>query len=466
MIARILLVEDCVKQRTMIRHGLNEFGFEIIEADNVENAKEKLRHHIPDIFVIDLHLPGRDGFDFCVDIQQDPALTSIPRLMLTGDSTMDNQLLGLSEYVDDYVTKPFRLELLNARIKALLRRYNPYLLSDNTSSVDLQALPESNDAYPTFGSGIIGASKPMLDVFASLKKFAQANAPVLITGESGTGKELAARTIHERSSRSGGPFVSINCGAIPDNLLEAELFGYERGAFTGAHARKKGKVEMAHGGTLFFDEIGELSLSLQVKLLRFLETYRFERLGGMESLKVDVLFVAATNKNLQRAIEAGTFREDLYFRLAVLSLELPPLRTRGEDKIIISNALLKRFSQEARIKVEGFAPDALNAIRMHHWPGNVRELANCIRRALVMTDHRWIRKEDLNLSKGSDGMRVEVPGSLHEAKEQTERMFLEEAIARHKGNLSRAARELGISRPTLYGRIKKYNLRPDALGNS
>jgi two-component system NtrC family response regulator len=280
--------------------------------------------------------------------------------------------------------------------------------------------------------------------------------PVLITGESGTGKELTAKAIHERSLRKEGPFVAINCGAIPENLLESELFGHERGAFTGAIQQKKGKVEYAQGGTLFLDEVGELPYGLQVKLLRFLQERKFERVGGRQSIEMDVRIMAATNVNLKQAIEHGSFREDLYYRLAVVHLHLPPLRDRGEDILLMATAFLKHASEQHGKRLQGFTREAIQAIQSHTWPGNVRELSNKIRRAVVMSEKPQITPEDLDLPFSVNGNIA--PVSLKETRLKIEADLLAQAVSLHGGNLSRVAEELGISRPTLYRRLRRFGL--------
>lgn len=302
---------------------------------------------------------------------------------------------------------------------------------------------------------MIGSCSAMRRAFSALRRFATTDAPVLITGESGTGKEIAAQTIHERSSRADKPFVPINCGAIPETLLESELFGHERGAFTGAHTQKKGKFEVANGGTLFLDEVGELPLTLQVKILRFLEDLRFERVGGTRVLRVDVRVIAATNKDLTLAVANGEFREDLFYRLAVLSINLPPLRERDEDVLIMARSFLNHYSEESGREIQGFTPGAMNAIRTHSWPGNVRELINRIRRAVVMADKAWIEPGDLGL-EGSFSESSTL--SLPVARGRLEKELIQKAIVRTNGNIAKAARELDISRPHLYQLMKKHDV--------
>jgi two-component system NtrC family response regulator len=284
---------------------------------------------------------------------------------------------------------------------------------------------------------------------------ATTDAPVLLEGESGTGKELAARAIHRGSARKDRAFVAINCGAIPENLLESELFGHEKGAFTGAHIQRKGRIELAKGGTLFLDEIGELPTQLQVKLLRFLQEQRIERVGGREEITVDARLITATNTDLEQAMKEHTFREDLYYRLAVVVISLPPLRERGADIQLLAMALLQRHAGEKKKKIVGFTPQALRAIEQHGWPGNVRELENRIQRAVIMSEGSKVSPADLELS--SPYTKYEK-GSLREAREALERDMIQRALGRSNGNVTRAAAELGISRPALYELMDKLEI--------
>lgn len=306
----------------------------------------------------------------------------------------------------------------------------------------------------------IGTCPKMKEVFDLIRKFAPTDYPVLILGETGTGKELTARAIHERSTRSEGPFIAINCGAIPRELLEAELFGYEKGAFTGADRRKKGKIELADGGTLFLDEVGELPLELQVKLLRFLEDFTFSRIGGSEQIKANVRVIAATNRNLEDMVEKGLFREDLYYRLKVLTIHLPPLRERGDDVVIMAKYFLEKFAKEQGKDIVGFTDEALELIRNYQWPGNVRELINVIRKAVVLTDKKYIDVEDLDinpdmLSKDLSGKRL---FSLKEHMERLEKELVEKAYRITGGNISKMSTMLGVSRPTVYKLMEKHGL--------
>ena len=304
---------------------------------------------------------------------------------------------------------------------------------------------------------MVGASPAICAVFDLVRKMATTEMPVLITGETGTGKELTAQAIHERSFRKHGPFVPINCGAIPETLLESELFGHERGAFTGAIQQKKGKLEAAAGGSLFLDEVGDLLPTLQVKLLRFLQEGTFERVGGQETLRVDARVLAATNVDLKAAIDKNLFREDLYYRLGVLRIHLPPLRDRGEDTLLMAMVFLKRAAMTYRKPIRGYSPQAVDALRAYSWPGNVRELSNRIRRAVVMAEGEEITPHDLDLAV-EETEAADSLDSLRAAHRRIEMELLVKAISLHHGNLTRAARDLEVSRSTLYRKLRAYGL--------
>jgi two-component system NtrC family response regulator len=306
---------------------------------------------------------------------------------------------------------------------------------------------------------MLGGSPQMQAVFDFIRKVAPTSAPVLILGESGTGKEMVAQALHRRSAQKSGPFVAINCNSIPENLLESELFGHERGAFTGAHTQRKGHIETAAGGTLFLDEIGELPPSIQVKLLRFLQEKRFQRVGGRQEIPSDARVIAATNRNLQEFAASGKFREDLYFRLAVVVVKVPPLRERGDDIVLVAKTLLHNYGIEHTKPGLSFAPDALRALSLHRWPGNVRELQNRVRRAVIMADGKRVSVGDLELSGILSAL---PPQTLKEARESVEREMVQEAMRRHKGKITAAAVELGISRPTLYELMEKLGIAKDS----
>ncbi|MDR5751220.1 MULTISPECIES: sigma-54 dependent transcriptional regulator [Caballeronia] len=353
----------------------------------------------------------------------------------------------IRDYCFDYVTLPTSNDRI---VDAVGHAYGMVSLHDAAS----------NDARAAGGEGraegeMVGSCDAMLALFRSIRKVAMTDAPVFISGESGTGKELTAVAIHERSARRSEPFVAINCGAIPAHLLQSELFGYERGAFTGANQRKIGRVEAANGGTLFLDEIGDLPLESQASLLRFLQERKVERLGGHGSTPVDVRIISATHVDMQTAMIEGRFRADLYHRLCVLQIDEPPLRARGKDIELLAKHMLDRFKKDASRRLRGFSPCAIAAIHNYGWPGNVRELINRVRRAIVMSEGRQITARDLEL-----GEYVEVaPVSLAQAREAAERQAIELALLRHRGRLGDAAHELGISRVTLYRLLSAHGMR-------
>jgi two-component system NtrC family response regulator len=303
---------------------------------------------------------------------------------------------------------------------------------------------------------MLGSSPQIQAVFATIRKVATTSAPVLIMGDSGTGKELVARAIHRLSIQRNGPFVVINCSAIPENLLESELFGHEKGAFTGAHIQRKGRIELASGGTLLLDEVGELSMALQVKLLRFLQNQEIERVGGREPITADARILAATNVNLKRAMKEGHFREDLYYRLSVVNVVLPPLRERGEDILLLARTLQQRYAAEINKKVTGFSQEAVFELQSYSWPGNIREMENRVKRAVIMAEGPTLSLADLELS--SKFAEPEGQGLL-EARDTLEKEMIIQALSKHRGNRTRAAAELSISRPTLYERMQKLGMQ-------
>ena len=305
--------------------------------------------------------------------------------------------------------------------------------------------------------GLVGNSEPMQNLYSMIRRVGPTDVPVLITGESGTGKELVARALHRLSARKEAPFIAINCGAIPETLLESELFGYEKGSFTGATQQKKGRIESAQGGTLFLDEIGDIPLNLQVKLLRFLQDHEMHRLGGRENIRVDVRVFAATNVDLQAAINGGRFREDLFYRLSVLTIPIPCLRVRGSDIPLLANMFLMKFAAAHKKLLKGFTPQAIESLRTHNWPGNVRELENRVMRAVVMAEGKYISTANLALHDSSS-VEQESP-TLRVARDLRERELVQWALEKANGNVSKAAVELGISRPTLYQLLARYGLR-------
>jgi two-component system NtrC family response regulator len=368
-------------------------------------------------------------------------------IIVSGNSERQNALAAIEKGAHDIFPKPVDLDELKVVLHRVYRRV----------SMEKENLEERNLAERVSFEDIIGSSAPMQEIFATVRKVSGTDVPVLITGESGTGKELIANAIHNLSRRNNGPFIAINCGAIPDTLLESELFGHEKGSFTGATTQRRGKLEYANGGTLFLDEIGDLVPELQVKILRFLQEKVIERVGGRQLIPVDSRVIAATNLNLEEQVKANRFREDLYFRLAVVKMSLPPLRERSEDVIQLAEHLALAFSKELKKPPKKFSRQALDAIRKHSWPGNVRELQNRVKRALVLADGSSIGPAELELEPVT-GSANAASSTLKEAKEALERDILANTLRENNGNISKTAKALGISRPTLYDLMSRYGL--------
>ena len=445
---KILIVDDDETIRSQMRWALSR-DYEVLEAGDRLSALKIMDSEHPSVVLLDLGLPPqpRDATEglqaLCEIIGKD---STIKVIMVTGNTERGNALKAIELGAFDFFTKPPAIDEVRIVVKRALKMLE--LEREN------RALKKEAEAEGM--SGLLGASLPMQEVFQTIRKVAMTDVPILILGESGTGKELVAKALHRLSNRRGGPFVVINCGAIPENLLESELFGHEKGAFTGADTRRQGRIEYAEGGTLFLDEIGDLSLSLQVKLLRFLQEYIIERVGGREPIQLDVRVLAATNKDLKQAVEAGQFREDLYFRLGVVTISMPPLRERGDDVYLLSRAFLHHYKGAFKRDIKGFSEDAINALAEHRWPGNVRELENRIKRAVVMTEGEMIIPRDLDLQST---MSMESPSpSLKEARDKVEKELIQKALLRHGGVVVRAAEGLGITRQTLTDLIKKYGI--------
>jgi len=446
MLRPLLLTEDDELIRNQMQWGLSS-EYEVHIASNRESALALAKQTQPPVVLLDLGLPPtpREATEGLRTLQE--LLCLLPRtkvIVVTGHGERAIALKAVELGAYDYFTKPTDL----AELKLLLKRaYQLYDLESENAAQQREAAGQG------FGS-LIGNSPAMQSLFTTIRKVAGSDAAVLITGESGTGKELVARTIHAESPRAGQPFIAINCGAIPDNLLESELFGYEKGAFTGATTQRRGRIEFASGGTLFLDEVGELPLALQVKLLRFLQDRKIERVGGRESIQVDVRVLAATNKDLNEAIAGGTFRDDLYYRLRVVTVTVPPLKERGPDVMLLAQAFLERGAAEEKKPVKGFTPEAWDALRAHDWPGNIRELENRVKRAVIMAEGRLVSPADLELSSPTQ----QAP-SLRAAKEETEREMVLAALMKHNGNITKAAAELGLSRQALHEIIVKRDIR-------
>ena len=450
--ANILIVEDEPRMRRLLEISLSEDGHSVHTSGDAESGLLHLRKVSADLVVTDLKLPGMNGLEF---LQEGKRLhPSLPFIVMTAYGSVETAVDAMKAGASDYVLKPFTM----AEMKLVINK-----------ELDVQQVRDENVRLKeALGKryhfqNIVGRSKKMQEVLALVERVAPTNSTVLIGGESGVGKDLIARAIHQNSRRSGGPFIKINSTAIPDTLFESELFGFERGAFTGALASKPGKFELADKGTLFLDEIGDVPAAIQVKLLRVLQEREFERLGGTKTLKIDIRMIAATNRDLRAALEEGTFREDLYYRLNVVPIDIPPLREHKEDVPELVNHFLARFAADSEKEIEGITPAALNALLEYHWPGNIRQLENCVERAVALSAGRMIDEKDIHLdtkqSKGgapSAAADQFLPDGM--TLEQWEDNMIREALRRANGNKSQAARLLGLSRNALRYRLGKLGV--------
>jgi two-component system, NtrC family, response regulator len=446
----LLIVEDDEDIRTQMKWALSS-DYEVLLAGDTAAAVAAFTAHRPAVTLLDLGLPPRPN-----DPEQGLAVLSglllldpmAKIIVVSGQGDKSNALRAVGAGAYDFLCKPVDTD----ELKLVLQRCI-YLAE---LEQEYRAMQHSRSAE-TFEE-MLGTSPQMQTVFNLVRKVGPTTAPVLILGESGTGKEMVAQALHRRSPRKNGPFIPINCNAIPENLLESELFGHEKGAFTGAHAQRKGHIESAAGGTLFLDEIGELPASVQVKLLRFLQEKRFQRVGGRQEIQSDTRVIAATNVNLQESVATGRFREDLYFRLAVVVVRIPTLRERGDDISLVANEFLRRYGAQHGKPGVTFAVDALRALHLHRWPGNIRELQNRVQRAVIMAEGKRVTAGDLELTE----VLSELPQQrLKEARESVERELVQESLRRHRGKITAAAQELGVSRPTLYELMEKLGIPRD-----
>lgn len=444
--SKIFLVDDEEVILQQMRVAF-EADYNVLTSSSEKEALETFERERPAVVTLDLSLKPHDPTDLggMRLVEQFLALEPATRvIVITGNNDEINALRAVRSGAFDYYTKPIRLEDLSVMIQRAARTH------------ELQKkLQQSRLGTDDMFQGMIGKSKRMQDVFRFVERVASSDISILICGESGTGKDVVAHAIHQQSQRKNNPFVVVNCGAIPENLLESELFGHEKGSFTGAHAQKRGKLESANGGTLFLDEIGELMPALQVKLLRFLQDRRIERVGGSTPIELDVRIIAATNRDLEKDVGNRVFREDLYYRLKVIPLELPPLRERKDDIIPLAEYFLDKSCREHRKHPKTLSTIAEAALSMHTWPGNVRELENLISRAVVLSSHSALSPRDFGFA--SDHIPTDV--NLKFAKKALEIDFVKKALSRNKGIVSRAARDLGISRVNLYELIQKYSIR-------
>ncbi|HZM34834.1 MAG TPA: PEP-CTERM-box response regulator transcription factor [Burkholderiales bacterium] len=443
----LLIVEDDPALQTQMRWAFEQY--EPVTAGDRPGALAELRRHRPAVVTMDLGLPphpgdASEGFALLQEILAAAPDTKV--IVLTGQNDHANALKAIALGAYDFYSKPFEPELLALMIERAYRVHE--LQAENKR---LQSAQRSGPL-----SEILTRDPQMLKVCATIEKVAGTNATVMLLGDSGTGKELLARGVHALSERKGARFVAINCAAIPENLLESELFGYEKGAFTGAAKQTPGKIELANRGTLFLDEIGDLPSALQAKILRFLQDRTIERIGGRQEIPVDVRVVCATHQDLTAMIREGRFREDLYYRLAEIVVNIPPLRERQGDAVLLAHAFVRLYADEYKRRSVTLLPDAVSAIEANPWPGNVRELQNCVKRAVIMAEASALSAADFGLA--SPGKADEVP-TLKDVRDEAERSAVVRVLSRVNGNMSRAAELLGVSRPTLYDLINRFGLK-------
>ena len=475
---QVLIVDDEPNLRKILSAQLTRDGYDVMIAEDGEQGLSMLREHHIDMVITDLKMPKVDGMTLLKEaLREDPEL---PVVMITAHGTVDTAVEALKSGAFDYLTKPFDKDEVRQIVAKALK-------TKELAGTEASVAPAGAGAR----FGIIGSSPGITDLYAVLERVADTPTTVLITGESGTGKELVARALHDHSSRKDKPFIKVNCAAIPKELIESELFGYERGAFTGAVNSKPGRFELADGGTLFLDEIGEIPVEMQVKLLRAIQESEFERVGGIKTLKVDVRLITATNRDLEQEITRGNFREDLFYRLNVVPLRIPPLRQRSGDIPLLVQHIIKKFNERLKKNITGIADDALHALEAHSWPGNIRELENVLERTILFSKGDRIERADLQLASPNapSGMH-EVPvaapsnqsgsvpvladdeddefadssgGSLKDAVRahtaRVEREMIVKALDETGGNVTQAARLLKISRKSLQMKMKEFGLR-------
>ncbi len=464
----ILIIDDDDQLRRSFEKLLTDEGYQVISAASAEAGIGMFKSRCPDLVILDIRLPGMSGLDAFGALHDiEP---KVPIIIMTAYGTTETAITATKMGAFDYILKPFDIPQMLSTIEQALNA-GRFM----RTPVTLNTLPESTDK-----EAIIGSSAAMQDVFKSIGRVAATDATVLVRGASGTGKELVARAIYQHSLRANRPFLVINCVAIPETLLESELFGYEKGAFTGAAHRRIGKIEQANGGTVFLDEIGDMPINLQAKILRLLQEKSIERLGGRQSLSVDVRIIAATNRNLEKMMGTSQFREDLYYRLKVVTIWLPNLNQRTEDVEPLAQYHLARFASELGIGVPQISREALNTLRQLPWPGNVRELANTIQKALIFSRGGPLHSEDILEAVQEHGLSPDAVGNdlkenlrlwikqeiqhfrgdhlFESAVDRFAAILVEEALNHTGGNRSRAAKLLGLSRPTLHAKIEKYHL--------
>ena len=458
---RILVVDDEPIVCESCQRILQEEGYEVECTLSGKEAFDKMRENPFDIVITDLKMPGIDGMEVLKTFRK--GYPDVIVIMITGYSTVETAVEAMKVGAFDYIPKPFTPDEVSVVVKKALEKRN--LMLEN---VYLRQELQGKYGF----HNIVGKSKKMQEIYRIIAKVAMTDSTVLIYGQSGTGKELIARAIHFNSPRREKPFVPVDCAVLSENLLESELFGHIRGSFTGAVTTKPGLFEVADGGTVFLDEVGNISLAIQAKLLRVLQEREFTPVGGTKAKKIDIRLIAATNKDLEKMIKDETFREDLYYRLNIVPIYLPVLRERQEDIPLLASHFLKKYSDEMGKSVKGFAPEAMKRLMRYPWPGNVRELENVVERAVVMTDEEMVRPEHLILpeQKAKEGVEIQIPANSEELKEvkkhlrekaveDVERVFIINALDRNHWNVTRAAEDVGMLRPNFQALMRKYNLR-------
>ncbi len=445
--ASLLIVEDDRETLKQLEWAFSKF-YKVFKADNQKRAIEVFEQENPKVVLLDISLSAdseaKEGLSVLERILSINPITKV--IMVTGHDEDKTAIKAIRLGAMDYYVKPIKPPELRSMVERAF----------NLVNIELKSLASSRKRLEENRYGnIVGSCAELKSVIDFIENVANTNTTVLILGESGTGKELVAEAVHRASDRNDKPFIVINCSAIPENLLESELFGHEKGSFTGAYTQKKGKFELAEGGTIFFDEIGEIPPILQVKLLRFLQEKEFERVGGTKRFKVDARIIVATNRDLKKEMESGNFREDLYYRLNVVSVTLPPLRERGKDVVLIARYFVDKFCMENQIHPKSLSRETELEIRKYNWPGNIRELENLIKRAVIMSSSNIIFPDALGLDTESSSKEILT---LREAKEEIEKKFLLDALQRNKGFVSRAAKDLDVSRGTFYDLLKKHSI--------
>jgi DNA-binding NtrC family response regulator len=439
---KILIVDDELIMRESLAGWLERDGHHVVKAESGEEALEKLKQTRFDILLVDIKMEGMSGLEVLKEVRKTDPDTVV--VMITAYGSISTAIEAMKNGAYDYLLKPFDPDELGVLIEKIVKHE-----AERRETLFLREEYKDRTRF----ENMIGQSGPMQTVFNLIRDIAPTDSTILITGETGTGKGLAAKAIHTHSPRSEGPFVIVNCGAFPEHLLESELFGYQKGAFTDAKTTKKGRLELAHGGTLFLDEIGEISMRMQIDLLRIIEDHIFYRLGGTQPLEADFRIVAATNKDLTMLIREGTFREDLYYRLNVITLVIPPLRDRKDDIPLLAEYFLRYFSQETKKPMDQIGRQAIDEMMLYEWPGNVRELKNAIERSVVVGKGRRILPEDLPIFN-AEQTRSSPMNSLIEI----EKTHIIHILDMMKWNISKSAEILGIDRSTLYSKIKRYKI--------